>query len=151
MVFSTSGSWIWRRIAPSSQPTPNPTAMPPVPTIRNCTVAAPSENVPVTAAATATRYATIAAASFTMLSPSRIVTMRRGIGRRRRNAAAAATSGGDTTAPSANADAHGSPGTAKRATQATAAVANSTCPTPSKRMGRRLARTARKDASNEAR
>jgi len=39
---------------------------------------------------------TIAAASFSMLSPSRIVTSCRGTGRRLRNAVAAATSGGET-------------------------------------------------------
>src|SRR5438552_13519059 len=54
---------------------------------------------------------------FLSLSPSRIVTTRRGIGSRRRNAVAAATSGGETTAPSANADAHGRPGIALCATQ----------------------------------
>ena len=78
----------------------------------NRSPASPSENVPVTAAATAMRYATIAAASLIMLSPSRMVTTRRGSGSRRRNAVAAATSGGETTAPSANAEAQGSSGTA---------------------------------------
>src|SRR5213594_3645951 len=51
---------------------------------------------------------------------------------------AAATSGGETTAPSANAEAQGSPGTARCATQATTSVANRTCPTPSDRIGRKL-------------
>jgi len=99
--------------------------------------------VRVTAAATATRYATIAAASLIMLSPSRMVTTRRGSGSRRMNAVAAATSGGETTAPSANAEAQGSSGIAWCATQATTIVANSTCPTPSDRIGRKLARTSR--------
>src|SRR5216684_2492915 len=104
---------------------------------------ATTAKTPDTAAATATRYATIAAASLLMLSPSRIVTARRGIGSRRRNAVAAATSGGETTAPSANADAHGRPGIALCATQAITIVANTTCPTPRDRMGRKLARTSR--------
>src|SRR3989454_2103492 len=151
MVFSTSGSWMWRRTAPSSRPTASPTTIPPAPTSRNRRPAWTNENVPVTAAATATRYATIAAASFTMLSPSRIVTRRRGSGRRLRKAVAAATSGGDTTAPRANADAQGNPGTARRATQATTAVTNSTWPTPSNRIGRRLARTSRYNAKSDAR
>ena len=56
---------------------------------------------------------------------------------------AAATSGGDTTAPSANADAQGKPGIAWCATQAITLVANTTCPTPSDRIGRKLARTSR--------
>src|SRR3989442_13462167 len=86
-----------------------------------------------------------------MLSPTRTVTMRRGSGRRRRKAVAAATSGGETTAPSANAEAHGSPRTTRCATQATAAMVNSTCPTPSDKMGRRLARTSRYDARSDAR
>src|SRR5207249_6020753 len=42
--------------------------------------------------------------SLIMLSPSRIVTTRRGSGSRRRNAVAAATSGGETTAPSARSE-----------------------------------------------
>src|SRR3989454_836440 len=151
IVFSTSGSWMWRRTAPSSHPTASPTMIPPAPTSRNRRPAWTNENVPVTAAATATRYATIAAASFTMLSPSRIVTRRRGSGRRLRKVVAAATSGGDTTAPRANADAQGNPGTARRATQATTAVTNSTWPTPSNRIGRRLARTSRYDAKSDAR
>src|SRR5256885_17263292 len=89
-------------------------------------LAAESENEPVTAAATAMRYATIAAASLIMLSPSRMITRRRGNGRRRKNAVAAATSGGETTAPNAKADAHGRPGTTRRATQATRIVTNRT-------------------------
>src|SRR2546426_23576 len=99
---------MWRRTAARSHPTARPTNTPPVPTTTNRPAAPMSENAPVTAAATATRYATIAAASLIMLSPSRIVTTRRGISSRRRNAVAAATSGGETTAPSANADAHAS-------------------------------------------
>src|SRR5438132_9666300 len=114
---------MWRRTAARSHPTARPTNTPPVPTTTNRPAAPMSENAPVTAAATATRYATIAAASLIMLSPSRIVTTRRGIGSRRRNAVAAATSGGETTAPSANADAHGRPGIALLATQAIHIVA----------------------------
>src|SRR2546426_8210428 len=63
MVFSTSGSWMWRRTAARSHATAKPTATPPAPTRRNRPVAAGSENDPVTPAATAMRYATIAAAS----------------------------------------------------------------------------------------
>src|SRR3989442_1748082 len=140
-----------RRTAPSSQPTASPTAIPPAPTSRIRGPAWNRENVPGAAATTVMRYATIAAASFNMLSPSRIVTSCRGTGRRLRNAVAAATSGGETTAPSTNAAAHGSPGIARCATQATTTVTNSTCPTPSDRIGRRLARTSRYDASNDAR
>src|SRR6266446_5182806 len=80
MVFSTSGSWMWRRTAARSHATARPTTIPPAPTRRNRPVAAVSENEPVTAAATAMRYATIAAASLIMLSPSRMVTRRRGRG-----------------------------------------------------------------------
>src|SRR6266568_8951686 len=134
-----------------SHPTASPTTTPPAPTNANRAVAWPSENVPVTAAATAMRYATIAAASLIMLSPSSIVAERRVIGSRLRNAVAAATSGGETTAPSTNADAHGRPGTTRCATQATARVANSTCPIPSDRIGRTLARTSRYEAKSDAR
>ncbi len=52
-----------------------------------------------------TRRATIAVASLTRLSPSRIVTMRRGIPTRRAIVVAATASGGATTAPRANAGA----------------------------------------------
>src|SRR3989475_9295498 len=151
IVFSTSGSWMWRRTAARSHATARPTAIPPAPTTRKRPVAAGTENEPVTAAATAMRYATIAAASLIILSPSRMVTMRRGSGSRRRNAVAAATSSGETTAPRANAEAHGIPGTARCATQATATVANRTCPTPKRRIGRRFARTSRYEANNDAR
>src|SRR5437879_12363468 len=121
---------MWRRTAPSSHPTASPTMIPPAPTSRNRRPAWTNENVPVTTAATATRYATIAAASFTMLSPSRIVTRRRGSGRRLRQDVAAATSGGDTTAPRANADAPGNTGTARDAHQATTAATDRHEPEP---------------------
>src|SRR2546425_440907 len=39
MVFSTSGSWMWRRTAARSQATAKPTATPPAPTRRNRPVA----------------------------------------------------------------------------------------------------------------
>src|SRR5437899_12746584 len=65
-----------RRTAARSHPTARPTNTPPVPTTTNRPAAPMRENAPVTAAATATRYATIAAASLIMLSPSRMVTTR---------------------------------------------------------------------------
>src|SRR2546423_11107467 len=103
-------------------------------------LAAESENEPVTAAATAMRYATIAAASLIMLSPSRMITRRRGNGRRRKNAVAPATSGGETTAPNAKADAHGRPGTAPRAPPAATIRTERPGPPSRKRIGRHLAR-----------
>ena len=51
-----------------------------------------------------------AVASFSRLSPSRIVTIRRGTARRAATAVAAISSGGATIAPSAMATAHGMPG-----------------------------------------
>src|SRR5256885_2122623 len=103
-------------------------------------LAAESENEPVTAAATAMRYATIAAASLIMLSPSRMITRRRGNGRRRKNAAAAAAAGGATTAPNAKAGAPGRPGTPRRANQGTRLVTNRSWPTRGNRIGRREVR-----------
>ena len=59
--------------------------------------------MPETAATTATRSATSAVASLTRLSPSTIVTIRRGTPSRREIAVAAIGSVGATTAPSTNA------------------------------------------------
>ena len=61
-------------------------------------------------AAIAVFSATSAVASLTRLSPSRIVTILRGMPTRRATALAATASGGATTAPSANAAASGMPG-----------------------------------------
>jgi hypothetical protein len=65
-------------------------------------------------------------------------------------AVAATASGGDTIAPSANAAAHGIPGTAPCATSATAQVVSSTSPVASSEIGRRLALKSRQLVSSAA-
>jgi hypothetical protein len=80
------------------------------------------------------RSTTIAVASLTRLSPSRIVTIRRGRPTRRAIVVAATASGGATTAPRANATAHSTSITACTIT-AVPAVVNSTRPTLSSAIG----------------
>src|ERR671912_399124 len=109
-MFCTEGSSErWRRAQTTSQPTAKPAAIPPAAPTTNCRPASHIEKAPVTTAATATRYATMPVASLTRLSPSRIVTMRRGTPRRWATAVAAMASVGETIAPRTKAAAHGSP------------------------------------------
>ena len=84
------------------------------------------------------RSVTIAVASLTRLSPSRIVTTRRGRPIRRAIVVAATASGGATTAPSANPAANGMSSN-QDTKKPTTTVVNSTRPTLSSAMGRRLA------------
>src|SRR5690242_16352801 len=127
------------RIHVTTAPASSPTATPPTDTATNCQAAVGSENAPVTAAATAKRYATSAIASFTRLSPSRIVTNRRGTRSLFSTLVAAIASGGETIAPSTNASGQFIPGINIRATVATTTVVNSVRPTDSSPIGRRLA------------
>ena len=90
------------------------------------------------AAAIAVRTVTSAVASLNSDSPSRIVTIRRGMPTRRATAEAATASGGATTAPSAIAIANGI-GSHNQATAPTVKVENSTKPTDSSAIGRRFA------------
>ncbi len=103
---SLSRLWTWAAI----QPTASPMIIPPAATSKNRAHAWGSENAPVTTAATAKRYATSAVASFTRLSPSRMVTIRRGTFRRSAMAVAAIASGGEMMAPSTNPAASGNSG-----------------------------------------
>ena len=86
--------------------TTSPTATPPsaVPTKSSPT---PQIETAELVAAIAVRSATSAVASLTRPSPSRTVTIRRGIPTRRATAVAATASGGATTAPTATATANG--------------------------------------------
>src|SRR4029453_9595170 len=91
-----------------------------------------------------------ALASFSRLSPSRIVRIRCG-GRNGRSTAVAATaSGGATTAPSAIAAAHGIVGMSVWTTTATAAVVNPTANTTRLVTGSQLSRRSLSDASYAA-
>ncbi len=122
----------------ASIPTRSPSATPPTETRTNDTLAWASENVPVIAAAMANRYATSAVASFTRLSPSRIVTTRRGTPSRWKIAVAATASGGATIAPRAKAAGQPRPGMSAWATSATAAVVVRTSPTDRRPIARRF-------------
>ena len=96
-----------RRI--TSQPPATPMATPPAPTSTNIVLASRSENAPVVTAATANRSATSADASFSRLSPSRMVVTSLGTRTFCVTAMAATASGGETIAPSTHATAHGIP------------------------------------------
>ncbi len=87
---------------------------------------------------------TSAVASLTSPSPASTVTMRRGTPRRAVTAMAATASVEQTTAPSTKATAHERPITVC-ATTATPQVVNTTSPTASEVIGRRLARKSRHD------
>ncbi|GAA3152458.1 hypothetical protein GCM10020001_089950 [Nonomuraea salmonea] len=95
--------------------------------------------MPVTTAAIATWYSTIAVTSLNRPSPSSSDTMRLGSPSRPATAVAATGSGGATSAPSATAAASGSPGTSACATPATAAVVTNTSATASRKIGCQLA------------
>src|SRR3954447_19257537 len=82
-------------------------------------------------AASAVFSATNAVASLTMLSPSRMDTIRRGMPTRRATVVAATASVGATTAPSANAAARLVLGTTHQAARPTATAVNATSPTES--------------------
>ena len=130
-------------------PTIKPRRMP-VAVKANCRSVSLQTKVPVTTAPIAVRYSTSAVASLTKLSPSRIVTRRRGMPSRRAMAVAATASGGETMAPSMMAAAQLSPGNSQCAMAATAAVVAKTSPTASMEIGRRLARNSRRDVKYAA-
>jgi hypothetical protein len=108
-----------------------------------------SEKVPVTTTDTATRYKTSAVPSLMRLSPSRIVTIRRGAPRRPAIAVAATGSVGETIAPRTNAAPHGM-STATCATTATVAVVSSTRPMDRDAIGLRLALRSRGEEKKAA-
>ena len=95
----------------------------------------PPETVPAAAAASATRSRVRPVPSLTRLSPSRIVTTRRGMATRRASAATATASVGARMAPSAKASDRGRPGTIAVATAPTATDVSSTSPTANAKIG----------------
>ena len=105
----------------------------------------PNRNEPLTTAPTAARYNTRAVASLTRLSPSRMVTTRRGIRRRFPTAVADTASGGETMAPRAMASAQPMPGNRTCATAATPPVVASTSPTARREIGLRFCRNSRNE------
>ncbi len=101
---SATGSSMRERTFATSQPTTSPISSPPRAATTNSHAMSNAETDP-PMAATATRSSTSAVASLSRLSPSRMVTTRRGMPTRRAIEVAATASGGATTAPSANATA----------------------------------------------
>ena len=91
-----------------------------------------------------------AVASFSRLSPSRIVTILRGTASRAAIAVAAISSGGATIAPSASATAQGRPGISAWATAAAAKAVAMTRPIASEPMVPRLACSRRRGVKNAA-
>ena len=96
-------------------------------------------STPTDMAPMAVRRATRAVASLSSDSPSRIVTIRRGSPIRRAIAVAATASGGATTAPMASEIGHEMPGMRACTMAPTPKVVNTTRPTESSRIARRLA------------
>ncbi len=147
---TSSVSPIWSVASPSrpmsavvAQPSRSPTPIATTAESTNSPSASGQEKLPLTAAAMATWYSTIAVTSLNRPSPSRIDTMRRGSPSDPATAVAATGSGGATSAPSARAAASGSPGTTAYATAPTAAVVTKTRATASRRIGRTLAANCR--------
>lgn len=116
MVICTGGSSKCRCTHLITTPTNKPNPIPPAAAQTKRHEAWPNENWPVICAATANCNATSAAASFTRLSPSKMLTIRCGTGRRRVTFVAATASGGETIAPSENAAAQVSDGMSECAT-----------------------------------
>ena len=133
-----------RRILPTTSATTTPTAAPPTAETTKPSPTSHTLTVPAIAAME-TRSATIAVASLTRLSPSRIVTMRRGSPTRRAIVVAATASGGATTAPSANAARPVDRQHRVQRARPTPAVVNSTSPTLSSAIGRRFVRKSTSD------
>ncbi len=142
-ALSISGSRSHNRIRCTSQAAASPITTPPTPASANIPIPLTTENPLPAAANTATRNRVKAVASLTRLSPARIVITRRGSPSRRPTAIEATASGGATTAPSTSAAAHPSPGSSHQVTTPTTAVVNTTSPTASRLIGRRLARKPR--------
>ena len=141
---SSSGSPVRRNRAVMTMPIMAPTSTPPIPMIRKSTLEPSGENViSPSAAADAARYAVSEVASLMRLSPSRIVTIRRGTPSRWKIDVAATASGGATIAPRVSAAARPMPGIMAFATRPTASVVNSTRPTARRRIGRAFARKSR--------
>ncbi len=137
--MSSTGSSIRARTLARTKATASPISTPPPAAQANCR---PIRHTATDAdrAAIAVRSSTSDVASLTRLSPSRMVTTRRGRPTRRATAVVATASGGATMAPSANAAAKDSPGTTQRATTATTSAVKATRPTESSAIGRRLRR-----------
>jgi len=147
-AVSVVSSLMWRRTRPVTMATASPTARPPTAVTTKSTPTWNTETEPARAAI-AERSATSAVASFTRLSPCRIVTMRRGIPTLRAMAVAATASGGATTAPNAKAAA-GCTGSSHNTTRPTTTVLTMTSPTDSSAIGRALCRNSMREVLSAA-
>ena len=150
IVTSTGGLSMRRRTNATRKPTIRPIATPPTTLHTSRQDASQTENVPATAAVTATRYRTSAVPSFTRLSPSTMVMARRGTPSRRMIAEAASGSVGATTAPRTKAALQDMSSTIACATTATAVIVTSTSPIASVPIGRMFSRSSRNDVKNAA-
>src|SRR4029453_16059616 len=132
---SSGGSVSRRRTLATTKVVASPISSPPPAATRKSRPTAATDTV----AASAVRKPTSAVASLSSDSPSSTVTIPRGSPIRRPIAVAATASGGATTAPMANAAHHGSVGSSRCTSAPTPSVVNTTSPTDSSRIGRRLA------------
>src|SRR4051794_20312798 len=138
IAVSSTGSVRCLRIFPTQRNATKPISAPPTDATRKSKPTRPSATVPAPAAI-AVRSATRAVASLRSDSPSRIVTILRGRPIRRPIVVAATASGGATTAPIASATHQSIPGSSACTSRPMPKVVNTTRPTLSRRMGRRLA------------
>ena len=138
IAVSSTGSVISLRSLATMTKTTKPTAAPPSDATRN---SCPTwkASTPTDIAAMAVRSATSAVASLSSDSPSRIVTTLRGSPIRRAMAVAATASGGATTAPMAKETGQEMSGIKACTMTPTPRVVNTTRPTDSSRIARRLA------------
>ena len=134
-ALSITGSVTCLRAYPMTTKNSRPTSTPPA----AATTKSPATKYHATVAASAVLSATRAVASLNSDSPSRIVTTRRGSPIRRPMAVAATASGGATTAPMANDAGQPRSGSIACTSTPTPRVVNTTSPTDSSRIGRRLA------------
>src|SRR5699024_4348597 len=139
IVTSVRSSITRRRTYPTTTATTTPKKTAPTADTTKSNPTDQTVTPPAVMAAIAVRKVTRAVASLTRLSPSRIVTIRRGIPTRRAIDVAATASGGATTAPSASAAVRGT-GRIHHATRPTPMVVKTTSPTESKPIGRLLRR-----------
>ena len=138
IAVSRTGSVTCLRIFATRRNAANPISAPPTDATRKSTPTRHIATLP-RPAAIAVRRATSAVASLKSDSPSRIVTIRRGRPIRRPIEVAATASGGATTAPIASAAHQSMPGSSAWTSQPTPKVVNTTRPTLSSRIERRLA------------
>ena len=144
-MIAVGTSWTCSIARMKSQPSAGPTTRLPATATRKAGATSPIEKPWAATAPTARRKMSRALASFSRLSPSRIVRRRCGGRSGRSTAVAAAASGGATTAPRAIAAAQGIAGSIARTTTATATAVRQTANTTRLVTGAQLSRRSRGD------